>query len=87
MAYTVELSKKAQKQLKTLPQSVQKRLNVEISALAAQPRPPGVKALQGTKGLLRLKVGDYRIIYTVEDDRLLVVVVKVGHRSKVYRQL
>ncbi len=85
MAYTVELAKKAQRQLKTLPEVVQKRLNTEIDALAINPRPPRVKAMQGMRGLLRLRVEDYRIIYQVQDDHLVVLVVAVGHRSKVYK--
>lgn len=85
MTYTVELAKRAQRQLKALPEVVQKRLNTEINTLAINPRPPGVKAMQGMRGLLRLRVGDYRIIYQVQDDRLVVLVVAVGHRSKVYK--
>ena len=44
-----------------------------------------MKALQGEKGLIRIRVGDYRVIYTVRDEVLLVIVVKVGHRREVYR--
>ncbi len=87
MAYIVELSIKAQKQLKAFPEQIQNRLKVEIDALATNPRPSGVVALQGTKGLLRLRVGDYRVIYQVEDDRLVIFVVQVGHRREVYRGL
>ncbi len=53
--------------------------------LAQDPRPPGARALQGRPGL-RVRVSDYRIIYTVEDDVLLVVVVRLGHRRDVYDQ-
>jgi mRNA interferase RelE/StbE len=53
--------------------------------LAEDPRPPGARALQGRPGL-RVRVGDYRIIYTVEDDVLLVVVVRLGHRRDVYER-
>jgi len=62
----------------------QARIQAAISLLAIDPRPPGAKALQGRDGL-RVRVGDYRIIYSVHDDVLLVVVVTVGHRKDVYR--
>lgn len=83
--YAVEFSKKAQRQFKTLPQFAQEQLKPKIDALSINPRPIGIKALQGQKGLLRLRVGDYRVIYQVEDNRLLIVVVEVGHRREVYR--
>lgn len=51
--------------------------------LAQNPRPPGARALQGRPGI-RVRVGDYRIIYTIEDDVLVVVVVRLGHRRDVY---
>ncbi|MCD4726205.1 MAG: type II toxin-antitoxin system RelE/ParE family toxin, partial [Pirellulales bacterium] len=54
-------------------------------ALAKNPRPAGAKMLAGPNRFLRVRVGDYRIIYRVEDDRLVVLVVRVGHRREVYR--
>jgi mRNA-degrading endonuclease RelE of RelBE toxin-antitoxin system len=54
--------------------------------LAEEPRPAGVKALQGLPGLLRLRVGAYRVLYQVHDDQLLVLVLTLGHRRDVYRQ-
>ncbi len=56
-----------------------------IDALATNPRPRGVQKLKGDEQFLRLRVGDYRLIYVVEDDRLLILVVKIGHRRDVYR--
>ncbi|MEV0153962.1 type II toxin-antitoxin system RelE/ParE family toxin [Micromonospora sp. NPDC050686] len=55
--------------------------------MAAEPRPAGVKALAGHPGLLRIRVGDYRIIYTVRDHELIVLVVHLGHRGDVYDAL
>ena len=72
------------REYKALPKGVRKRLKPRIDRLADQPRPQGVKALQGD--LLRLRVGDYRVIYRVEDERLVVLVIRVGHRGKVYRR-
>jgi mRNA interferase RelE/StbE len=49
------------------------------------PRPPGAKALTGMTSVLRIRVGDYRILYEVQDDRLMVLVIDVGHRREIYR--
>lgn len=86
MSYCVVLSPAAQKALERLPLDIQNRLTSRILALAENPRPPGAKTLKGAKGELRLRVGDYRIIYQTEDERLLVRILKIGHRSEVYRQ-
>ena len=73
--------------MQSLPRDIRERIREKIDSLAENPRPHGVKALQGSqKGHLRLRVGEYRIVYRVEDDRLLVLVVAVGHRREVYRQ-
>lgn len=68
-----------------LDKPVRRRVQSAIDRLAGDPRPNGVVALAGHKGLLRIRVGDYRIIYTVDDGVLLVLVVDVDHRSTVYR--
>ena len=56
-----------------------------ILALAEEPRPPGVVKMHGGGGYYRLRVGDYRVVYAIEDDVLLVLVVRIGHRREVYR--
>ncbi len=56
-----------------------------IKALAAEPRPPGCRKLQGHESLWRIRVGDYRVIYAVYDDRRIVDIVAVRHRSKAYQ--
>lgn len=86
MTYKIVTSPVAQKSLKSLPQNMKKRIDAKISALAKNPRPPDAKVLQGKHGLLRVRVGDYRIIYRVEDDRLIILIVKIGHRKDVYRR-
>jgi mRNA interferase RelE/StbE len=70
--------------LKRVDQKDRARIHAAIALLAQNPRPPAARALQGRAGL-RVRAGDYRIIYTVEDEVLLVVVVTVGHRRDVYR--
>ncbi|MFZ1935795.1 MAG: type II toxin-antitoxin system RelE/ParE family toxin [Thermoguttaceae bacterium] len=84
--YTVTIIPSALRSIQSLPRDLCERIRSAIDLLAENPRPHGVKALQGAeRGYLRLRVGDHRIIYRVEDDRLLVLVVAVGHRREVYR--
>jgi len=83
--YRIELRPAAVRALRKLDPQVRRRVQGAIALLAQDPRPPGARALQGRPGL-RVRVGDYRIIYTVEDDVLLVVVVRLGHRRDVYDQ-
>ena len=83
--YRVELRPAAARALHKLDPPAQRRVRGAIALLAQDPRPPGARALQGRPGL-RVRVGDYRIVYTVEDDVLLVVVVRLGHRRDVYEQ-
>ncbi len=66
---------------------MQRRLVDAIDLLGDDPRPQGAKALQGGEGLLRIRVGGYRIIYAVRDDQLLVLVATLGHRREIYRKL
>lgn len=61
------------------------RLVQAIASLSDEPRPHGVEKLSGTKDRFRIRVGDYRVVYAVENDVLTVFVVKVGHRREVYR--
>lgn len=83
--YQIELTRAARRALDSLPTKVQKRIDRHILALAKNPYPPGSKKLRGAEGLHRLRVGDYRILYIVEADRLVIVIVTIGHRREVYR--
>ncbi len=86
MAFTVEVSPAARRQLRNLDRSVQRRVLRRLEALGMSPRPPGVVQLTSPAGpLYRVREGDWRIVYRVEDDKLLVLVVRIGHRSEVYR--
>lgn len=89
MAYRVELSTSAGRELRKLRKRIQpkqmKGIGERISALADDPRPPGMEKVEGGDNLWRVRAGDYRIVYTIEDEILLVVIVKVGHRREVYR--
>lgn len=84
MAYRIELRPAAVRALRKVHPQDRRRIQGAIALLAQDPRPPGARALSG-RPALRVRVGDYRIIYTVEDDVLLVVVVTLGHRRDVYR--
>lgn len=70
---------------KKLSQELQYRIQPKIDELSIEPRPNGVKKLQGEENTYRIRVGDYRVIYDILDDVLLVNVIDVGHRSKVYK--
>jgi len=83
--YRIELRPAAVRALRKIDPSVRHRLQGAIALLAQDPRPPAARALKGRPGL-RVRVGDYRIIYTVNDDVLLVVVVTLGHRREVYER-
>jgi mRNA interferase RelE/StbE len=81
--YRIELRPAALRALSKLDPPVRRRLQGAIALLAQKPRPPAARALKGRPGL-RVRIGDYRVIYTVHDDVLLVVVVTLGHRREVY---
>ena len=81
--YKITISKTAQKQLDKLPDNIADKLIVAIYKLADNPRPPGYKKLKGRDGY-RVREGDYRIIYKVFDDILLIDVVALGHRKDSY---
>ena len=85
--YTVEFERSAKKELDRLDGPVRARVLRKIAALVDDPRPPGVTRLVGADDLWRIRIGDYRVIYTIEDDRLVVVVVWVASRGKVYRDI
>ncbi|MGF7082457.1 type II toxin-antitoxin system RelE family toxin [Mucilaginibacter sp. UYCu711] len=82
-AYKITISRVAQKQLDKLPDNLALRLVDSIYTLANEPRPTGCKKLKGREGY-RIRVGDYRIIYEIIDDMLIVNVVKLGHRKDIY---
>lgn len=84
VSYRVEVDSRALKELKRIDTKVRRRLQGAIELLAQDPYPPAAKRLRGSKAL-RVRIGDYRIIYTVDSDVLLVAVIKLGHRKDIYR--
>ena len=83
--YEVRISQTAAKQLRKLPREDQERVAAKASALATDPRPAGTQKLQGYEDVWRVRVGPYRILYSVADAEVIVIVLKVGHRSRIYR--
>lgn len=82
--YAVELLPSAAKALSKLEPAVRRRIARRIDRLAKDPREDAVK-LRGAEDVWRARVGDYRILYLVEDEHLLVLVIRIGHRRDVYR--
>jgi mRNA interferase RelE/StbE len=82
--YRIELKKSVQKDFESIPKKDLQRIIVAIMALADNPRPPQSKKLSGLEQY-RLRQGNYRILYYIEDDVLVVFVVAVGHRKDIYR--
>jgi len=87
MAYEVRLKPSAERALRKLPREIQRRVAKRLDSLADDPRPPGCEKLAGDDRLFRVRAGDYRVVYEVSDDDLIVLVVTIGHRSDVYRRL
>ncbi len=85
MSYSVLLAPPAERQLRSFPLVIQKRLVKRIKALQNDPRPPGVKKLAGKDDLYRIREGDYRIIYMIRNTDLVILILKIGDRKEVYR--
>lgn len=78
---------RAEKSLAKLERSTPQRILIAAEVLLDHPRPPAARHLVGTDGLYRIRIGDWRLIYQVQDDQLIILVVTLGHRREVYRQL
>ena len=85
MAYRVLLLRTAARELQALPQPMRHRVTTAIRSLAGNPRPPGATLLTGPDRIWRVRVGDYRILYRVNDEVVEVVVIRIRHRSDAYR--
>ena len=82
--YNLVVKRSVAKDLKAIPKKDVKRIISAIRGLASEPRPPGAKKLSG-QDRYRIRQGNYRILYTIEDKKLIVCVVRVGNRRDVYR--
>jgi mRNA interferase RelE/StbE len=83
--WTIIIDRQPQKAMRRLPQNLLQRIDQAILALAEDPRPPGCKKLKGHDNLYRIRVGNWRISYAVEDERLIILVIEVAPRSGAYR--
>ncbi len=84
MTFRVILEKRAHKGLREVPSNSLRRIQESIDDLSRDPRPPGCIKLSGYD-LWRIRVGDYRVIYEIRDDVLIVLVIDIGHRREIYR--
>jgi mRNA interferase RelE/StbE len=85
MAYDIVLKPSAKRGLDALPKSAQARIIQALESRAENPSRHGVIKLESEADLYRIRVGSHRVVYTIEDNRLVVLVLKVGHRREVYR--
>ena len=83
--YKICIKPSAAKELKKIPKKVLQKVVVKIKGLAFDPRPPGCEKLSSEERF-RIRQGTYRIVYTIEDEKLTVIVVKIGHRRPVYKK-
>ena len=87
MPYTVEFLKTAEEELAALPKEAQRQIVKRIEGLITDPRPAGIKPLKGPEKFLRLRAGNYRIIYLVGGKNLLILIVRVADRKEAYEDL
>lgn len=86
MKHEIEWTTRALRELRKLDERAARRVLLAVTRLADDPRPPGARVLVGEPaGMLRLRVGDYRVVYSVDAGRVVVTVVRLGHRREVYR--
>lgn len=84
MKYTIEIKRSALKEIGSLPHTARERVDKAIAALADNPLPPGVKKLRGTNDLYRVRIGSYRIVYQIDGNRIVVVILRVKDRKDAY---
>jgi len=85
VAYTIQFKPLALRQLEKLPRDAQRRLSAKIETLRDEPFPPGCKKMAAVTDAWRIRAGDYRVVYQVHREIVLVLVLSVGHRKDVYR--
>ncbi|MDN5666880.1 MAG: type II toxin-antitoxin system RelE/ParE family toxin [Renibacterium salmoninarum] len=85
MTYQIEVLPPAARQIRKLPPEARRRVQAAIELIAETPRPPGAKKLVG-RVEWRVRTGDYRVLYRIEDHRLMIVVVAAGHRREIYEK-
>ena len=86
MTYRIEWRPHARKAFLALDKPVRRRIGEAVEALAADPRLAAAKMITGAHGVLRIRVGDCRVLYTIDEGQLIVLVLDAGHRSEIYRR-
>ena len=83
--YEITFARSARKEFQALPSSVAERVLKKVESLSSEPRPAGCRKLRGPTNLWRLRVGEYRVVYDIDDDNRIIDIVIVRHRSDAYR--
>ena len=86
-SFRIEVSATAEKQLRKLRREDQIRVLRAIQPLATEPTPPGSRKIHGYDDVFRIRVGTYRLLYRVVGRRLVIIILKIGHRREIYRSL
>ena len=84
--YSVQVKPSARKELEALPDNVLARVLQKMEALSSEPRPPGCKKLKGYKDQWRVRVGDWRMVYIIDDAAKLISITRIAHRREVYER-
>lgn len=85
--YTIDFAPRTERQLNLIPKEIRKLIFDRIDKLKTNPRPEGVESLQGKeKGFFRIRQGDYRIVYSIQDQKLLILIVRIVNRKEVYKK-
>ena len=87
MKYRIEFKRSAAKALKKIPKRDRKRIRDKIDGLSESLPDPIITKMKGDNPFHRIRVGDYRIVYEIQEDVLLILVLKIGHRKDIYRKL
>jgi mRNA interferase RelE/StbE len=83
--YSIRISSSAEKSLKLIPKNDQKRIVATILKLVTEPFPEGYKKLSGYNDIYRIRIGNYRVIYSVDQKIITIIILKIGHRKDIYR--
>jgi mRNA interferase RelE/StbE len=85
--YLVAYKKSVEKELRAVPAAARKKIVIQIQSLANNPRPNGSAKICGADNIYRIRQAAYRVVYRVDDGKLTVLIIKIGHRREVYRGL
>lgn len=84
-SYSVQIIGAARREMRRIDRSQQERIRAAIRALGTEPRPHGCRKMTGSEDLYRIRVGDYRLVYQIQGDQLVILIVRIRHRREAYR--